>query len=533
MANIAHKLMSQGDDVVPLADRVRYMQLLRFAIAPVVIALRLVDDDLSIVSFAELGVATGGYLLVTGAAVGIWRLLRSRGLALFGIALIVDALYLAWLTYATGGATSPLRYLLFVHVIAVALLGSYRTGLKLAMWHLLLLWLVHYAQQAELIAPPPGSDGLDTGATWSFIAILWLVTLATAALSAVNERELRRRRVDLEALAGMATALEDAADPLAVADVTLRHVADAFTIERAVVVGVQGDTAVVLAERGLAPGDRTDVPLDRSVVLDRVRETRTTMLVTEFDANDDPWLTALFEGGHNFIVAPLSAEGKLGGVLVAEHTARGGARIERRVVATVERFVSHAALALRNAWLVDELNKLATTDGLTRIANRRTFDEALAREVNRAEREGSTVSLVIVDLDHFKKVNDEHGHQTGDDVLRGVAQALAATCRNFDIPARYGGEEFAVVLPRCDDLLGTAERLRRAVATAPTPIPVTASMGVARWPEHGANPAALIAAADAALYRSKLNGRDRVTIADQPITHAGPASEPTEAVSAG
>jgi diguanylate cyclase (GGDEF)-like protein len=156
-----------------------------------------------------------------------------------------------------------------------------------------------------------------------------------------------------------------------------------------------------------------------------------------------------------------------------------------------------------------------STDGLTGIANRRSFDVTLDRYLARAVSSFEPVSLVLIDIDHFKKLNDENGHQVGDDVLRQVAAVLVEHARVIDVPARYGGEEFAVVLPECgeDEAALVAERLRRALSAAGTSRPITVSAGVATFPEHGATAESLIRAADDALYRAKAEGRNRVVSA--------------------
>ena len=174
--------------------------------------------------------------------------------------------------------------------------------------------------------------------------------------------------------------------------------------------------------------------------------------------------------------------------------------------------------------LTEQLRKLSVVDGLTGIANRRNFDEELARIWRRAQRESAPVSLVLIDIDHFKTYNDHYGHLAGDDCLRRVAQALQHTVkRPFDLVARYGGEEFAVVLPDTGipGAKGLAEEMRKAVelldithaASAVSPR-VTISSGVAAMaPEAGAQPDSLIAAADLCLYEAKIAGRNRVVIA--------------------
>jgi diguanylate cyclase (GGDEF)-like protein len=215
------------------------------------------------------------------------------------------------------------------------------------------------------------------------------------------------------------------------------------------------------------------------------------------------------------VVVPLTAEGGSVGAVVLEHGTGLGGRIERRVVSTVERFCSHAALALRNASLVDQLRDMAATDGLTAVANRRTFEAALEVELTRAARSGSSLSLVLIDIDHFKSLNDTHGHQAGDEVLRAVARAIKDQSRAFDTPARYGGEEFAVIMPGCDvaDAERGAERFRQAVGALDGISRVTVSAGVATFPVHAADADSLVQMADAALYESKGAGRNRTTVA--------------------
>jgi diguanylate cyclase (GGDEF)-like protein len=174
--------------------------------------------------------------------------------------------------------------------------------------------------------------------------------------------------------------------------------------------------------------------------------------------------------------------------------------------------------------LTERLRRLSTSDGLTGIANRRNFDEELARVWRRAQRQASPVALCLVDIDHFKRFNDHYGHLAGDDCLRRVAQALQTSLkRPFDLVARYGGEEFAVLLPETHfegaELL--AEEMRKAIESldianvrSDESRRITISCGVAIiTPREGAEPASLIAAADTCLYRAKREGRNRVVSA--------------------
>lgn len=166
----------------------------------------------------------------------------------------------------------------------------------------------------------------------------------------------------------------------------------------------------------------------------------------------------------------------------------------------------------------EALRDQATHDVLTQLGNRVALMEILDRELARAEREESSLGIILVDLDHFKSVNDTHGHRAGDDVLREAAEAMRSATRPYDTVGRYGGEEFLVILPGCDEVnaVSHAERLRKVISqvavAAPTgQIRCTASLGVTIG-GYGIelDPTALVEAADAALYRAKAAGRDRV-----------------------
>jgi diguanylate cyclase (GGDEF)-like protein len=165
----------------------------------------------------------------------------------------------------------------------------------------------------------------------------------------------------------------------------------------------------------------------------------------------------------------------------------------------------------------EKVFQLATTDGLTGLANHRTFQSALTNMTERAHRLGTQVALLLCDIDHFKKVNDTHGHPFGDEALREVAKVLRDTVRTIDLAARYGGEEFTVILENTDrqGALLLAERIRARIASlrlnhGTTPVPLTMSLGIAVYPEHSTDTTALITKADQALYAAKEGGRNQV-----------------------
>jgi diguanylate cyclase (GGDEF)-like protein len=174
------------------------------------------------------------------------------------------------------------------------------------------------------------------------------------------------------------------------------------------------------------------------------------------------------------------------------------------------------------------LKMLASSDGLTGLANRRSFDQALVIGWSRAQRTQTPLSLLLVDVDHFKLYNDLHGHQKGDDCLRAVAGAMAKNAlRPADVSARYGGEEFAVLMPDTDHevalkigrrLRDSISRLRLTHGAPEAGALVTISIGVAtQVPQENAHPEFLLARADQALYAAKHTGRDRVVSADKAL----------------
>ncbi len=178
----------------------------------------------------------------------------------------------------------------------------------------------------------------------------------------------------------------------------------------------------------------------------------------------------------------------------------------------------HANIVVDYARLYERTKRLSITDGLTKVYNHRYFQEQLLREFSRSERSGRPLSLILLDIDRFKRFNDAYGHQQGDIVLKELARVLQGNIRSGDVLARYGGEEFAIVMPETGDSVcgEVAERLRAAVESHSIPgqdedLRVTISMGVGSCPREGiSSPAELISAADRALYRAKENGRNRV-----------------------
>jgi diguanylate cyclase (GGDEF)-like protein len=185
-------------------------------------------------------------------------------------------------------------------------------------------------------------------------------------------------------------------------------------------------------------------------------------------------------------------------------------------------FAVQAAVAIENVQLHAEAERLSVTDPMTGAWNYRYFERRLEQEIERSRRFGRVFSLLLLDIDHFKWVNDRYGHQRGDEVLVELARRVTASVRDIDTFARYGGEEFVLILPETDveGALVVAEKLRKLVAGRPFAarpddpgISLTISIGVAGYPQHAAGPNVLLRAADSAMYEAKVQGRDRVVAA--------------------
>jgi diguanylate cyclase (GGDEF)-like protein len=244
------------------------------------------------------------------------------------------------------------------------------------------------------------------------------------------------------------------------------------------------------------------------------------------DRTFGPWLQPALDAGYSaFLTVPLIVQDRPLGCMNLHRTERR--RTERRgfradEIQLVATFAGQAAVSIENARLFEATRQMAMTDPLTGLANHREFYEQLGREMRRAQRYRRPLTLLMLDLDHFKSFNDQYGHLAGDQALRETAEVLRQNSRNVDFVARYGGEEFAIILPETDLTRAArqAERVRVAVEAHPYLLEtgaqvrrMTVSVGVAAlMPEMRATED-LVHDADTALYRAKTGGRNRMELA--------------------
>jgi signal transduction histidine kinase len=349
-------------ELVPIAERIRYLLALRVAFALFVLSLGWLAPGLLGTSFGLFASATGAYLLLAVVPEVARGLRRPNLLPLIGATLLLDGIFLAWVTYASGGAQSPLRFLVYLHVVAVTLLGSYRTGLKIAAWHSLLLLVAFYAQgggflqvRETIVTALPGQGDDFYLVSMLNVAALWAVALGTAAFSAVNERELRAQKVDLEHLSAMVADIDDRTTASEIPDILLESLSRAFGFQRGAVLASPEHELSLMAYRG--PGQPGAIPPGLDPVMERAWRRRQTILVRRVEPDVDSRLATLLPGGRNLLIVPLFLDrGRPLGLVVLENPGRGGS-IKRWVVQMVEQFASHASLALHNAWLLDEIER--------------------------------------------------------------------------------------------------------------------------------------------------------------------------------
>jgi diguanylate cyclase (GGDEF)-like protein len=230
------------------------------------------------------------------------------------------------------------------------------------------------------------------------------------------------------------------------------------------------------------------------------------------------WGDAAPEAGRTELCVPMISQGEVLGLLAVSVPDGADAALDLAAATTIS---EQLAIGTSNINLREVLRRQSTVDELTGLYNRRYFDETLRRELFRAERMRASLAVLMIDLDHFKRMNDTYGHEAGDVVLRTVGRCVREGVRRSDVACRYGGEELVLVLPECDTAAAhaCAETLRKAIGAldlqhGDIALPqVTASIGVALWPAHGENAAALVQSADRALYAAKHEGRNRVCMA--------------------
>jgi diguanylate cyclase (GGDEF)-like protein len=342
-------------------------------------------------------------------------------------------------------------------------------------------------------------------------------TQASMALENARLHSLQRRRADqleaINAIARQTTAVLDLDELLGV---VCHLLLEWFRVDHVAVLMVEGDALRIRAYEGrLTPTMAMGAMLSPGVGL-AGRALASGRSIIENDVNEVEGYVAGFVETQSEICVPLIFLGEKLGVLALDAARKDAFDAEDR--RPLESVADICAAAIQNANNFNRMKQLAYVDGLTGIHNRRFFEMRIMEELERAARFQGRLSVVMVDIDNFKKLNDEFGHLLGDEILRSVASILKQQLRRMDLVCRYGGDEFAILVPETtgENAFRVAEKLRRHVETHPfpgVPRPVTISCGVADYPTHGFTRDEVVAAADSALYTAKQAGRNRAASA--------------------
>lgn len=225
-----------------------------------------------------------------------------------------------------------------------------------------------------------------------------------------------------------------------------------------------------------------------------------------------------------FAGVPIMARGKVIGVIAAQHYKSDDA-YDEHTIELLSAIANQAGIAIENARLFEATKKLATIDPLTGVWNRRSLEEALQREKDRSERFHHSFSILMLDVDNLKILNDTYGHLLGDEVIKTIARTIKSSCRRIDMVGRYGGDEFVVILPETDrkGAVKVSEkilsRIKSKSLTAPdgTKIPLSVSIGIASYPLDAEDVEKLLSLADAAMYRAKLTGGGRAVVISEEV----------------
>lgn len=466
---------------------------------------------------AQVVIAMATHLLAMRGAHALITALRAGALA--------DLTMIAALVHATGGTSGPLLFLFTVYVMSAGILLSSRAGLRLlGLSTIAIIGL-------DLISSNVSPSGFPRGLAGA--AACWVLGGGSIMFSSYNENDLRRRTAELNTIRQVTLDIEASLSLKEIFADLCRGVVAGFGFDAAAVLQ-RGDNGTLHCAGAHGVTGANDAVIELRGGVARAMSNPRPLVVTGDQARKDGALHPLL-GPRGYVAVRIAEDGLL---VATRNPRRGrGAKLRPHEIEALDRLAHHARLAIANAVLHARVSEMAKTDPLTGLANHGEMQRRLGTELAKVARyaalraAGHHPSLVLVDIDHFKRLNDRYGHQAGDAVLKKIATVLHQTVRSFDLVARYGGEEFAAILPgtNADTAREVAERIRRAIAEQPIwvaddkRVRVTISAGVATAPVNGAQPAALIKAADAALYRSKEAGRNRVT-------HAQDAETPVASV---
>jgi diguanylate cyclase (GGDEF)-like protein len=438
----------------------------------------------------------------------------------------LDIALLSLAVYLLGFSEFYLLPLAIIFTMAGALMLARRDAFLQAAWASALLWVFLWLNNLEQLRLGSRvaflgrlvSEGwvnigkvLVPGSVLIFFGV-YLVSVISSQYNRILLAE-RKARQQAEILHQMGVVLSSTLEQEQLLGLVLKYLMKLVACDSSSIMLIQGKKARVVAARGGLKSSHilpSEIDLPGDSLFQEIVDGHRYILIQ--DAASDPRLNYLegMDSMRSCICVPLVAHSTTVGLLTV-----GSAQpdlFQEKDAALVQSFAGHVALALDNARLYREMRHSAHTDGLTGLYNRRYLHQELERELARSRRYGHPLSLIICDLDNFKKYNDQYGHLAGDDLLRELGDLMKSYIRKSDTAFRYGGEEFALILPHTDQHSAVilSERLREAISSKSFMIReklqighVTISIGVASCPEDATEVDSLINTADMALYEAK------------------------------
>jgi diguanylate cyclase (GGDEF)-like protein len=344
-----------------------------------------------------------------------------------------------------------------------------------------------------------------------------LMLFSTQASIAIQNARLysleQRKAAQLEAINHIARQTTAVLDINELLGKVSSFVLQAFPVDHVAIYLKEADHFVFLEHRGrLTPTEAAGIsfPMTKGLC---GRAVSTEKPVLENDvANVQDYISG-FKETRSELCIPLLSFGEIMGVLCLESASAN--TFDPGDIPALEAVADICANAIQNARYFERVRHMAYVDGLTGIFNRRYFETRIEEEIERSNRYQGAMSVIMFDIDHFKRLNDEFGHLLGDDVLRQVSNLFGQNLRKVDIACRFGGEEFAIIVPETtgEDAFAVADKLRKVISQTPFPgVPraVTVTAGVASYPTNGSTRDELVKAADGALYAGKQAGRNTV-----------------------
>jgi len=381
--------------------------------------------------------------------------------------------------------------------------------------------------ELELPTDPPRYldvkiDSIQTGDKANSSQIISLRNITRRKTSEIKEKEQRQLA---EALADTASIINSSLDLDEVLNRILENVDKVVPHDTANIALVNEQDVVRFAKiKGYEKFTIRDLVLsiekniDEMPNLKKMAESGKSALISDTWA-DPEWVKDVPGSGwiRSYIGAPIKRKEKLLGFINLESAKPDF--FKAKYLERLQALADQAAIAIENAQLFEEMEKLAITDSLTGLYNRRYFFAYAENEIERSKRYNKNLSIIMMDIDHFKKINDNFGHQIGDQVLKEIADICLAILRKVDVMCRYGGEEFVVLLPETEvtNAAHAAERMCTAISSLRLKsekgdVSVSVSIGVAEMEKSRGSFEKLLAAADAALYSAKETGRNRVRV---------------------